>query len=825
MFMQNDLVEKFSSHLKSVLTRALCFAVETNEQVISPEHLLWALSTEKGCLASELIKKSGIKQSDVRKWIGATPQSEHMTLPQGSAMLTLSDDAKRAVEKAVFMASAHGHPFIGTEHLLLALLEVNIASVQTFLSHLQIDLDGLKRETHTVLTHASSFSDMTQAHPSPLPLTHEPKQRPNESETDRFAALRYFGRELTSPEEQKRIDPVIGRDMEIERVMEILCRRNKNNPLLLGEPGVGKTAVVEGLAKHIVEGTVPPALQKKRIFAIDMTLVVAGTMYRGEFEARLRQIIEEAQKAEEVILFIDELHSIIGAGSSPGSMDAANILKPALARGDLCCIGATTLGEFKKHIEADSALERRFQSVLIDEPDESKSIEILQGVAPYYESFHGVRITPDAIEQAVKLSTRFIQDRRLPDKAIDLLDEASARARMRKTDIGPTEHKRFLAYELEELRKAKREAIEQERFEEAMTLKQKEESLQQLIEQSPTPKESSTVSTISSQEIAHIISRLFHIPVEDLLHQSQTSQDVLLANLQKHILGQNQVLTSVSRALARAKSGLIHPHRPLASFLFLGPSGVGKTELAKAIAKTFFQSDKHLIRLDMSEYAEGFTMSKLIGAPAGYVGYKEQAHLTDRVRQKPYSVVLFDELEKAHKDVQNLLLQMLEEGEITDATGRVISFKNTIVVVTSNVGLEAFDVSPVGFEASSPQKLKPTDVRKELEEKFRPELLNRLDETCLFERLDRSVLEQICKKHLHELSDRLKTHNITLTFSDSVVKFLVDQVEPKFGARTIRHAIQSHVESFLADHMTKKKHSGSWKMIHSGTSLRLSKQK
>ncbi|MEK7620314.1 MAG: ATP-dependent Clp protease ATP-binding subunit [Patescibacteria group bacterium] len=795
--MSHDIVDKFSTHLKNVLTRALCFVVEQDQKTIQPEHLLWALGTQKGCIAAEILKKSGVKAVDLKKLVGAGQVSRVLSDATGLT-LHLSDDAKRVVEKAVLTANVYGHRYIGTDHLLSGLVQINPVVTESFFVELQIDLKELKSQLTIVLKSTSKFPDLTGG------MTQK-KEEAGGGEK-KVSALEFFAVELTSTEAQKKIDPVIGREAEIERVMEILCRRTKNNPLLLGEPGVGKTAIVEGLAKRITQGRVPPVLARKRIFSIDMALLVAGTMYRGEFEGRLRQIIEEVKADTDTLLFIDEIHSIVGAGSASGSMDAANILKPALARGEIRCIGATTPVEFKKHIETDAALERRFGTVLIDEPSQEKTIEILEGVAPYYEQFHRVRITHDALTQAVALSTRYLQDRQLPDKAIDLIDEAAAATRVHNHNPGPMGRERELQDTLVTLKEAKRQAVVEERFDEALRLKEEETRLSAHLESLVTEEDLSPIPAITTQDIARVVSRTTGIPFEDLVASDKSRLLQLEEQLRTNVLGQESVIDTVAGALRRAKTGIAHPSRPLASFLFLGPSGVGKTELAKTIAQILFHTKHHLIRLDMSEYAEGFTMSKLIGAPAGYVGYKEGANLTDRVKQRPYSVVLFDEIEKAHRDVQNLLLQILEEGELTDATGRRVNFKNTIVVLTSNVGLERFERGDMGFMSGALDRTVAMnqDLRAELETRFRPELLNRLDHTCIFQPLAEPVLQQIVEKQLAELVDRLKTQGLSLDIHKSLASHIRAKLEPKFGARHVRTVIQNEIEHKIAERLSKK---------------------
>jgi ATP-dependent Clp protease ATP-binding subunit ClpC len=613
--------------------------------------------------------------------------------------------------------------------------------------------------------------------------------------------LDFFGRDLTSKAIQEKIDPVIGREEEIERVMEILARRTKNNPMLLGEPGVGKTAIVEGLAKRIMEGRVPPTLADKRVIAIDLGLVVAGTVYRGEFEARIKQIVEEVKKCGNVVLFVDEVHQMVGAGASGGSMDAANMLKPALARGEIRCIGATTPAEFKKHIETDPALERRFQTVMVKEPTPARAAEILRGVASQYETYHNVRISPAAIDAAVKLSVRYLTDKRLPDKALDLVDEASAASRVRRKESGPAEKRRSLSRRVMEIQTEKRLAVAEERFERAAELKQEEAHAREAITLLPESSLEDSPEVITDREIARVISKTLGIPLEDLLADGARDLDHIRAKLAERVIGQDDAVASVAAALRRAKTGLSMPNRPLASMLFLGPTGVGKTELARAIADAFFSDPTALVRLDMSEYAEGFTSSKLLGAPAGYVGYREGSTLSDRVKDKPYCVVLFDELEKAHKDVQNLLLQILEEGELTDATGRKVSFRNAIVVLTSNVGLERFESGGIGFMSGEQERVTAmsSDIRKELETRFRPELLNRVDLTSLFRPLGRDVLAIIADKQLKELAERLAERGVRIATDAAAAHTIADGVEVKFGARDIRRHIQTKIEDKIAD--------------------------
>ena len=805
-----DITEKFTTHLKNVLTRALIFVVERGVQTVKPEHLLWALGTQKGCIGGELLSRVNVSGARLRDLVGATGQ-ERSEVTSAAFALKLSEPAKRILEKAVLTANVYNHRYIGTEHLLSAMLQVKDPGIETFFATEQVDLKELRRQTAVVLKGSSSFTEMASVIPSePAEVKEKGGEgveekagvEAGESDKKKTPALDFFGRDLTSAAVQANIDPVIGREGEIQRVMEILCRRTKNNPLLLGEAGVGKTAIAEGFAKRVMEGAVPPTLRGKRIVALDMAGIVAGTMYRGEFEGRLRQIIEEARANSDVILFVDEIHAIVGAGSASGSMDAANILKPALARGEIRCIGATTHAEYKKHFETDPALERRFGGVHVEEPSVERALEILRGVVPHYEAFHGVRITPSATEAAVRLSVRYLNDRRLPDKAIDLIDEAAASARVASEEPGPAEHRRALRARLDEVSEAKRSAVVEERFEDAMTLKAEEEKLRDGITKEE-PRVPSKLLTVDERDIARVVARATGIPLADLVESEREQITRLEETITERVIGQDRAVKAGAEALRRAKAGLSAPNRPLASFLFLGPSGVGKTELAKAVAAAAFGDEKALTRLDMSEFSEAFTMSKLIGSPAGYVGYREGAKLTDAVKTRPYSVVLFDEIEKAHKDVQNLLLQILEEGELTDATGRKISFRHAVIVLTSNVGLERFERSGMGF-ASSAEDARATlesDLKTELNERFRPEMVNRIDRVCVFEPLGKEVLARIALRELSKAVVRASERGVMLAIGAGVADRMAELSDPKIGARDVRRLVQEQVESKLADRL------------------------
>ncbi len=809
--MQHDIVDKFSTHLKNVLTRALCIVVETKSNMIEPEHLFWAVGTEKGSISAQILRKVQIKAEQLRRFVGAT------TRVHSSVAIRLSDTAKRMLEKGVLTANIYGHRYIGTEHLLAGILQVPHPPLEQFFNENKTDLKILREQVALVLKSTSKFPDLTAA----LPVGNDPTteqtttlltQQTNEQTSEPTPALDFFGRDLTQPEIQATIHPVIGREAEIERLMEVLCRKTKNNPLLVGEPGVGKTAIVEGLGKRIVEGKVPLVLQGKRLVALDLSLVVAGTMYRGEFESRLRQIVDETKKHPDTILFIDEIHTIVGAGAASGSLDAANMLKPALARGDIRCIGATTNAEYKKVIEADGALERRFQQIQICEPNRERTLQILQGVASAYETYHGIRIAHDALERAVDLSDRYLPEKHQPDKALDLVDEACASIRVHATKPSDADERRGLQRILQETRDAKRQAVVEERFLDAVALKEEEERIRLKLARATPSHPSQTVPVMTRTDVASVVSRQTGIPLAHLEEEDQSHLAQLETELSKRVIGQERAVSKVASALRRAKTGVSDPHRPLASFLFLGPTGVGKTELAKAIARGVFEDEHALVHLNMSEFSEGFTASKLIGAPAGYVGFREGAKLTDRVKERPYCVVLFDELEKAHRDVQHLLLQILEEGELTDATGRRVNFRNTVIVMTSNVGSERFGKSGIGFQHNEQQRvaLLEQEMKEELKERFRAELTNRIDHICIFEPLTQKILEEIAEKQLRELALRLQWRHVQLTFDQAVASHVAAMCTTENGARDLRRHIQDHVESPLASHLILPLRSKDW---------------
>jgi ATP-dependent Clp protease ATP-binding subunit ClpC len=803
-----EILDKFTSHLKNTLKKAYALAVEDSSREIAAEHLLLALLTQRGSIAGELLRKTSLDADELKLAVaGLYPMEEGTEHPSPQ----LGEEAKRALEKAVLTASVHEHKYVGTEHLLMGLLQLESTKLAEVMSLQGVDTMRLRDQIETVLKSTSKFPDITGAFDGKdVPGRAKAEAAAPQPNRPTTPALDFFAVELTDPKIQAGIDPVIGREGEIERAIQILCRRTKNNPVLIGEPGVGKTAIVEGLAKRIVEGKVPAALADKRIFSLDLGLTLAGTVYRGEFEGRLKQIIDEVKANPELIVFIDELHNIMGAGATSGSMDAANILKPALARGEMRAIGATTHAEYKKHIEADGALDRRFQQIRIEEPTPEMAAEILVGLRDKYEKFHNVTITDEAIQAAVQLSERYLTDRQLPDKAIDLIDEAAAVVKVANSQETGTNKLEALRDELERLRARKRKAVVGENFIQALELKAREQELEKAIvdlARQPAARKAKRLGSIARKEIAELIARSTGIPLAELMLAEKDRLLKLGDRLRERVVGQDEAIEAVAQMIQRARSGLADPKRPLASFLFLGPSGVGKTELAKQLAAAVFQDESSMIRIDMSEFSEGFNVSKLIGAPAGYVGYRDETKLTDQVKRKPHSIVLFDEIEKAHRDVHHLLLQILDDGHVTDATGRKINFRNTIIIMTSNVGTAAFNDRAVGFAteaegASSAEAAKEirATVTKELENRFPPEFLNRIDKTVVFQPLGKAALENVAKLRLAEIEARLnKDFGVKFQVSPTVLKFIADRSwNPLYGARGVRREIQDRIESPLA---------------------------
>ncbi|AYM02726.1 ATP-dependent Clp protease ATP-binding subunit [Levilactobacillus yiduensis] len=787
----------FTPSAKSVLVLAQEQAKYFKHQAVGTEHLLLALTIEKNGIANKVLQQFSVSDDDVREEIERFTGYGTLANMDKDSYLPYSPKAKSMLALAGDEAKRLGATKIGTEHLLLALLSDDTILSSRILKNLNVELADARK----VVLRKLGIADT-------------PKRR-NADRTRRNTpqggtpTLDSLARNLTDAAKEGRMDPTVGRDKEVKRVIQILSRRTKNNPVLIGEPGVGKTAIAEGLAQRIVAGNVPDDMKNKRLMMLDMGSLVAGTKYRGEFEDRLKKVIEEIYNDGQVILFIDELHTLIGAGGAEGAIDASNILKPALARGELQTIGATTLDEYQKYIESDAALERRFATVQVNEPTPDEAKEILDGLRPRYEDHHHVNITDDAIDQAVKLSTRYISDRFLPDKAIDLMDEASAKVRIDQMDKPTAASKQ--AQELKDLADEKEKAIEDQDFERAAKLRTEEMALREKVD-ARAAKDAAKADTddrhyslnVTGEDVADVVAEWTGVPVTQL---KQTDADRLV-NLEKilheRVIGQEEAVSAVSRAIRRARSGLKDPNRPIGSFMFLGPTGVGKTELAKALAEAMFGSEDNMIRVDMSEYMEKYSTSRLIGSAPGYVGYDEGGQLTEKVRQKPYSVVLFDEVEKAHPDVFNILLQVLDDGYLTDSKGRKVDFRNTILIMTSNLGATKLrDEKTVGFGAedmADNYKAMAATIRETLKQSFRPEFLNRIDETVIFHSLKKPELHEIVKLMAKNIVNRVAEQNIKLKITPAAIDAVAKAgFDPEYGARPIRRALQTQVEDKLSE--------------------------
>ncbi len=811
------LLDRLSTHLRDVLVKSIHMAAQLHHAEVEPIHLLFILTTQKGSVGAEILNRFKITSSVLEKELVLMPTTtDATTQPTPTTAATpLSSATKAVLERAMIIAQDNQHTYIGTEHLLAALLALSDSAMPHFLGATSVDFKELQKQVDTVISNASHFphlaevNDVMERMQENLPdsFSQDAMEQETQSSTKRGrrkeSALEFFATHLTNPEAQKNIDPVIGRDHEIERVIQILCRRTKNNPLLLGDPGVGKTAIVEGLAKRIVEGNVPELLLNKKIYSLDMSMMIAGTIYRGEFEARLRQVIEEVLKNPNIIIFIDEIHNIVGAGSNQGTMDAANILKPALSRGQIRCIGATTPTEYKKYIENDAALERRFQPVITNEPSAEHTIAILDGIKKNYETFHRVRIEHDAIEAAVRLSVRYITNKFLPDKAIDLLDETAAAKRL--SVKGPTILTKLarLNVKLEKIITAKEQAAAEDDFEKAVALKKEEERVRSEITKHTEQAErasTATLATITAHDIALQVAKITGTPPRELIVDDTTELNGLENRLTEYVVGQDHVVAEVAHAIRQAKLGLSNPDRPLASFLFVGESGVGKTELAKAVAKVLYAHDDALIKLDMSEFNEGYSVSKLLGSPAGYVGYKESNQFTDKIKLHPYSVIVFDEIDKAHRDVTKLLLQILENGEITDATGKRISLRHTIIILTTSFGANEIKRSALGFGGGANAAETKTRLTEKLKEFFSPEIMNRIDHICLFNTLSVSTLTRIAALEIERFNKRLIDYKTMLASNEATLSELIKQIPASHtGAREVRRLVRSQIEKLFSD--------------------------
>nr|PZN74243.1 MAG: ATP-dependent Clp protease ATP-binding subunit ClpC [Bacillota bacterium] len=793
------MFSRYTERAQRVIVLAQDEARRLNYDYVGTEHLLLGLIREGEGIAAKALQSLGISleqvRAEVEKMIGkgsATSRGEIGFTPRAKKVM---------VELAIEEARLLGHNYVGTEHILLGLIREGEGVAAQVLQNLGADLERVRNQVIHLLGGVPHP-------PAGSPVSGSAKVKGPKTST---STLDQFGRDLNQMARDGKLDPVIGREKEIERVIQILSRRTKNNPVLIGEPGVGKTAIAEGLAQRIVEGRVPEILKDKRVVALDLASLVAGSKYRGEFEERLKKVLEEIRNAGNIILFIDELHTIIGAGAAEGAIDASNILKPALARGELQAIGATTIDEYRKYVEKDAALERRFQPVMVEEPSPEEAIQILKGLRDRYEAHHRVEITDAAIEAAVRLSDRYVTDRYLPDKAVDLIDEAASRVRL-STFVAPPNLKE-LEDKLEEIRKEKEAAVQGQEFEKAARLRDKETKLKEELERQKNEWQQKKVTAkcvVTEDDIATIVSQWTGIPATKLtMDESQR-----LLNLEKvlheKVVGQDEAVAAVARAIRRARAGLKDPKRPIGSFIFLGPTGTGKTHLAKALAEALFGDEDAMVRIDMSEYMERHTTSRLVGAPPGYVGYEEGGQLTEAVRRRPYCVVLLDEIEKAHPEVFNILLQVLEDGRLTDAKGRTVDFRNTVIIMTSNAGAQAIQGDKkLGFTVQEDEKERYERMRSrvmdEVKRIFRPEFLNRIDEIIIFHSLNKDHLKQIVQLEVKKVADRLKEQGVEMTISEGALEKLVAEgYDEKFGARPLRRAIQRLVEDPLSEEMLRK---------------------
>ena len=783
------MIYKFTNKAKKVIEIANDISVEFGHNYIGTEHILYGLVKEGEGIAAKVLNNKGITDEkvkvkieeilgigrDIKETLGFTPRT------------------KRVLENAFLEAKRIGYNYIGTEHLLLAIMKEGDCVAVRIITELNVEISKIYNEIAKVINEEESDREIKK------------DIERGKGSYSLTPTLNQFGEDITLQAEDGKFDNIIGREKEIERIIQILSRRTKNNPCLIGEPGVGKTAIVEGLAEKVVLGEVPESLKNKRIVSVDISGMVAGAKYRGDFEERIKKALNEVKKVEDVILFIDEIHTIVGAGAAEGAIDAANILKPLLARGEIQLIGATTIEEYRKYIEKDSALERRFSPVDVGEPTEKETIEIIKGIRDKYEAHHNVKITDEAVNSAVTLSVRYITDRFLPDKAIDLIDEAASQVRM-KIFTEPDEIK-TLEEKLEIISKEKEEAIYNQEFEKAAKLRDNEQQTREKLEEEITKwrkAKNKDITEIGEENIAEIISKWTGIPAQRLTEDENQKLQHLEDKLHERVIGQNEAVEAVAKAIRRGRVGLKDPKRPIGSFLFLGPTGVGKTELSKALSEILFDNENSMIRLDMSEYMEAHSVSKLIGSPPGYIGYDGGGQLTEKIRRKPYSVVLFDEIEKAHPDVMNILLQILEDGHLTDSQGREVDFKNTVIIMTSNLGARhIIDKKYLGFVNTENDKeyeeLKK-EVIKELKHELRPEFINRIDEIIVFHKLNKQDIENIAQIMLKQVEERLQKQKYIVEIDNGVVKTIVEQgFDSNFGARPLRRTIQNLVEDKISE--------------------------
>lgn len=792
--------ERFTKRARQVLSLAQEEAERMNHSYIGSEHVLIGLLREEGGVAGKVLRELGLEAVRVQKMVERMSGGKTARTP--FTKVELAPTTKRILQLAYDEARRMGQHYISTEHLLLALARETTGPAMDVLRKFGVSPEQIRRQTRRMLKESpSSGSNEPVAEKVTAGGRQQKKEKSKTPLVDQLAT------DLTSLAEEGKLDPVVGRKMEIERVIQILARRTKNNPALIGEPGVGKTAIVEGLAQKIVDGEVPEVLQNKRVLQLDVGSLVAGTMYRGQFEERLKRVIEELKQGD-AILFIDEVHMLVGAGSAGSSVDAANILKPALARGELQCIGATTLEEYRKYIESDAALERRFQPIRVDEPSPDEAVLILHGIKKAYEQHHNLAISDEAIAAAVKLSARYVTERFLPDKAIDLIDEGASRVRMYRA---PQSTNIRDAYEnLREIREERNFVLEEGRFEEAAALREQEEEIQRQLDQLRAGGvDPEHILQLTAEDVAEVLSMWTGIPVSQLTAEESARLLEMENELKKAIIGQEEAIRAISKAVRRARAGLKNPRRPIGSFIFLGPTGVGKTELTKALAKFLFGTEEALVQLDMSEFMERHTVSRLLGSPPGYVGYDDAGQLTEAIRRRPYSIVVFDEIEKAHPEVFNLLLQIMEEGHLSDAKGQKVDFRNAMIIMTSNVGAATIKRGPnLGFSfqqdaiAAADQAYNEMSKKlmDELKHNFRPEFINRVDSIIVFRELTKTDIRQIVNIMIREVNDRLLEYELNLDVTDVARDWLAENgFNPEFGARPLRRTVQMEVEDRLSD--------------------------
>ncbi len=840
-----NILDRFSTHLKEILAKAMQIAAELKNHEIEPLHLLFALINEKGSVAAEIINRAKPDIKVLEQMIFAVPadpnaKKDFQDISTASVQIPpLSALSKIALEKALIVAQKNGHNYLGSEHLLAALLDLDDDKLKEFFKVSNLKIEPISKEIDSTLANASQFPGLSEVAeaaehiqenllgPSMPQPSRKPRKNKRKNEKNSDSALDYFAVNLTDPANQKNIDPLIGRGREVERLIQILSRRTKNNPILLGDPGVGKTAIVEGLAKKIIEGDVPDKLRRKKIYSVDLGLLVAGTIYRGEFESRLKDLIDEAISDSEIILFIDEIHNIVGAGSSQGSMDAANLLKPALARGQIHCIGSTTPAEYKKFFESDAALERRFMPIIVREPNISEAEKILQGIKKNFELFHQIKIEDAAANAAVTLSARYISGKFLPDKAIDLIDETAAAKRL-SIKNSPDEELLFTLHdELRKVQTDKETAAFGDKFDEALRLKEQEIHLAakiEKIEKLAGKKNQTALGVVTAQDVLAQIVKMTGIEPSELSANNADKFVKLSKKIKQKIVGQDETVDQVVGLIRRAELGLSNPEKPVASFLFVGSSGVGKTELAKTLSQALYPGQDALIRLDMSEFSESHGSSKLLGSPAGYIGYKEANQFTDRLKLQPYSVVLFDEIDKAHPDIQKLLLQVLEDGSITDSTGKKISLKHAIIVLTTSYGADELKKGVFGFSLDSQMaKENRAKIHDKIKERFSPELINRLDCVCIFSELSLNDLARIAFLEIDSLNHQLKKYQTKISADKSILQELVKGLEEKnINARDIRQKIRAEIEKIMAEIILNSKPKKSYALIaESGNKINL----